>query len=67
MTQEREKPTVQISGEDGNIFFIVGRCQRALRRAGYGQDEIERFAKEVTATRSYDEALRVVMDWVDAE
>lgn len=62
----KPKPKVTLVGEDGNAFAIMGRVQRALRRAGYTDEEIAQFSK---AARSgdYDNLLRVAMDWVDAE
>lgn len=61
-----EKPTVQLSGEDGNIFSIVGRCRRALKRAGQ-PDLADEMSEKVMATKSYDESLQIVMGYVDAE
>ena len=61
-----EKPTVQLSGEDGNIFSIVGRCRRALKRAKQS-DLADEMSQRVRAAGSYDEALQVVMEYVDAE
>lgn len=61
-----EKPTVQLSGEDGNIFFIVGCCRRALKRVGQ-PDLADEMSEKVTKAGSYDEALQIVMRYVDAE
>ena len=33
--------TVELSGQDGNAFFIIGRTRSALKRAGVSSDEIE--------------------------
>lgn len=55
---------VQLSGEDGNVFSIIGRVSQALRRAGCAPSEIETFQKQVQSSQSYDEALWVVMQWV---
>ena len=42
---------VQLSGEDGNAFDILGRTTAALRHAGVPQDEIDAyFAKATAAT-----------------
>lgn len=59
------KPVVQLSGEDGNIFFIVGRVRRALKKAGL--DTAEEMSTKVMAAGSYDEALQVVMQYVEVE
>ena len=31
-----EKPTVQLTGQDGNAFAIMGTVKKALQKAGYG-------------------------------
>jgi len=55
---------VQLRGGDGNIFFIMGRVDDALRRARVPAAEREEFARQVMDTGSYHEALSVVMKWV---
>jgi hypothetical protein len=49
---------VQLTGEDGNAFFIIGRVSKALKRAGHA-DAAEEFSKQAFATGSYDEMLRL--------
>jgi hypothetical protein len=56
--------TVQLTGEDGNIFFIIGRVRKALRRADVAEEEIDAFSREVNETESYAAALAAVMRWV---
>lgn len=55
---------VQLSGEDGNAFSIIGRTSKAMRRANVPKEEIEAFQK---AARSgdYDHLLQTVMGWVE--
>lgn len=65
--------TVTLLGEDSNIFLIIGRVRVALRahmkERGVETAERERrldeFGLEVMSARSYDDALAVVMRWVD--
>lgn len=52
---------VQLTGEDGNIFFIMGRVASAMRRAGVPKEDIEAYRAEVLASESYDAALRATM------
>ena len=59
-----DKPSVLLSGEDGNIFSIVGRCRRALKRAGQ-PDKADELSAKVTEAGSYDEALQIIMGYVD--
>ena len=56
---------VQLSGEDGNVFAIMGRVIRAIRKDGATQSDIDEFVAEVTQAGSYDEALSIVMQWVN--
>ena len=60
----REKIRVNLIGEDGNIFNLLGIAARALRRAGY-KDESMEMQEKVYASSSYDEALCIIMDYVD--
>lgn len=55
---------VQLTGQDGNIFAILGRCRTALRRAGQ-HALADQLTEEVQAAKSYDDALQVVMRLVD--
>jgi hypothetical protein len=55
---------VQLSGEDGNAFAILGKVRAALRHQGVEQAEIEAFMAEATAG-DYEDLLRTCMAWVD--
>lgn len=56
---------VQLSGEDGNAFAIMGAVSKALRLAGYG-DEVSAYQSEATSG-DYDLLLQVTMKWVTVE
>ena len=56
--------SVQLTGQDGNVFNLMGAVIRALRSNGFG-NEVEDFISEVTSSKSYHEALAVMMQWVD--
>lgn len=56
--------TVQLVGQDGNVFNLMGIVANALRENGFG-DEVDSFVSEVTSSKSYHEALAVMMRWVD--
>ena len=55
---------VQLSGEDGNAFFIIARVRKALKRAGIDSDVYEEFTKEASSG-DYDKVLQTVMKWVE--
>ena len=54
---------VQLSGEDGNAFTILGRVRRAMRAGGVPADDIEAFTNEATSG-DYDHLLQACMKWV---
>jgi hypothetical protein len=68
MTNQPKYPdiVVQLSGEDGNAFFIMGRVRKALRRANVSVTEIEQYIQQSTSG-DYDNLLRVAMEWVTCE
>lgn len=57
---------VPLVGEDGNAFAILGRVQKALRRAGVPKEELDAYFAEATSG-DYDHLLRVTMDWVEVD
>ena len=55
---------VQLTGEDGNAFMIMGRVRRAMQRAGISRVEQEEFSNAVFDSPSYDAVLRLVTETV---
>lgn len=64
MTPKHPNVIVQLTGQDGNVFSIMGRVSNAMRRAGVSSDDIKVYNAEVFDARSYDEALQITMRWV---
>ena len=60
------RPKMELAGHDGNIFGILGRASRLLRGAGQ-QDQADEMFRRVTSSGSYEEALRIVSEYVDTE
>ena len=58
------KPSVKLVGEDGNVFAIMGRVTKALKRAGMA-DRAEEYLARVMNCRSYDDALMITLEYVD--
>ena len=58
--------TVQLSGQDGNAFHIIGRCKCAMRAANIGDAEIQAFQEEAKVG-DYDHLLQTCMRWFDCE
>lgn len=59
-----EKPVVKLVGQDGNAFSILGKVQKAMRRAGATKEEIDSYIKEATAG-DYDHLLMTTMEYVE--
>jgi hypothetical protein len=57
---------VQLSGQDGNAFAILGRTTAALRAAGVPPQEIDAYVAEATSG-DYDHLLHTTMAWVDSQ
>ncbi len=55
---------VQLTGEDGNAFNLMGIVSKALRRNDVPQKEQDKFLEEATAS-DYDHLLRTCMKWVN--
>ena len=60
------KPTVKLTGHDGNVFSIMGRAKQALRCKGADREYIEKYLKKATSG-DYDHLLVVTMEYVDVE
>lgn len=66
MSEVKEKPVCQLSGEDGNVFSIIGRVSKTLKRAGQ-YDKAEEFKDKATHAHSYDEVLQLCFEYVEVE
>ena len=55
---------VQLSGEDGNAFFIIGRVTKAMKRAGVEHPEIVKF-REQAMSEDYANVLCTAGEWVN--
>lgn len=61
-----DKPKCKLIGEDGNIFNLMGIASRTLRRAGF-DTEAKEMVDRITKSKSYDEALVIIMEYVEVE
>ena len=66
LVSEKKKPTVKLTGTDGNVFALAGKVSQALKKVGQVAE-----AKELTSKlfkcKSYDEALVLMQDYVDVK
>lgn len=54
---------VQLSGNNGNAFSIMGAVGQALRRHGVSDAEIKEYTEE-SMSGDYDHLLQTAMKWV---
>lgn len=59
-----EKPEVCLLKANGNVFNLLAICTRALKRAGK-TDQATEMRKRVYKCDSYDEALQIMMEYVE--
>jgi len=57
------KIEVELVGQDGNAFAIMGAVQKALKRNGVAPAEIEEYLSE-SMSGDYDNLLRTALRWV---
>ena len=60
------RPKMQLIGQDGNIFAIMGRASRLPKNAGQS-DKAKEMCDRVTTSQSYSEALSIVSEYVETE
>jgi hypothetical protein len=61
---EGSKPVCKLVGTDGNVFAVIGRVREALREAGQAERASE-FVRRAFRAGSYDEVLRLCMEYVE--
>ena len=60
------RPKMQLIGQDGNIFAIMGRASRLLKNSGQGEKAKE-MRDRVMSCDSYQKALNIVSEYVETE
>lgn len=58
--------TVELIGQNGNAFMIIGLVDKALRRAGVSKEERDAFSEEAMSG-DYNNVLMTAMKWVNVE
>jgi hypothetical protein len=57
---------VQLSGEDGNVFSIIARVSKALKKAGQ-PEKAQEFRDKAMKAGSYEEVLGLCDDYCEIE
>ncbi|MFD0587674.1 hypothetical protein ACFQZE_06640 [Paenibacillus sp. GCM10027627] len=58
------KPYVQLTGEDGNAFSIIGRVSNVLKSAGL-VEQANDFKEKAFRCSSFNELLNLVPDYCE--
>lgn len=56
------KPELKLIGEDGNVFYILGKATREARRAGWDEEKIKKFQEEAMSD-DYSHAIQICMEY----
>lgn len=62
--QAPQKPDCPLVGQDGNIFNLMGLASRTLKENGLSE-QAKKMRGRITASGSYDEALRIIGEYVN--
>lgn len=60
-----KKPVAKLIGQDGNVFNLISICVKALKKAGQFDQAVEMNKRITSTASSYDEALQIMMEYVD--
>jgi len=61
-----QKPRMELLGQDGNIFGIMGRASHLLKQAGQYEKSDEMISR-VNACGDYNKALSIISEYVETE
>ena len=60
------KPEVKLIHGDGNAYYVLARCRKAARRAGWGPAKIQTVIDEMTSG-DYDHLLQTAQKYFDVD
>lgn len=58
------KPKCKLTGTDGNVFALLGKCNNTLRKAGQSS-KCEELNRRIFSSGSYGEALVIMGEYVE--
>lgn len=59
-----EKPVCVLIGEHGNVFNVIGRVAKALKKVGL-VGQAKEFTDRAFTSNSYDYVLQLAMEYVE--
>lgn len=64
MSSPKYNIDVELTGNDGNAFAIMGKTTSMMRRNKVPKEEIDEYQKQAMSG-DYDHLLRTTMEWVN--
>ena len=64
LNKDFKKPDAPLIGADGNVFNLIAVASRALKDSGY-PDMAKEMSSKVMSSNSYEEALGIILDYVE--
>ena len=61
---EPKKPKCKLIGTNGNVFAIIGKVSKTLKKAGL-KNKAKEFTKKALSSSSYDEVLTLCLKYVN--
>ena len=61
-----EKPKCKLIGEDGNVFNLIGKASKVLKKEGMSKESLE-MSEKCFRAENYDHVLRIIMEYVNIE
>jgi hypothetical protein len=58
------KPECKLSGQNGNVFNLIGIASNCLKKAGL-KTEAKEMSEKCFQSSSYDEVIQIIMNYVD--
>lgn len=53
---------IDISGPDGNVFYLIGLCRHLQKQLGLSEEEIKQFNADTDGV-DYSTRLKVIQEW----
>ena len=66
MADPKTEVVVELIGQDGNVFNLIGIVSRKLKREGH-RDLAQEFSSKAMNQASYDDVLNLIQDYVTIE
>ena len=60
------RPKCKLTGADGNIYNLMRITSKTLKAAGL-EKKANEMVDRILKSKSYDEALRIIMEYVEVE